>query len=150
MIEVTFPYLNARIKLLSNTSKVPERGSSLAAGYDLFSNEGATILPGQCKMIKTGISVTPPAGYFGAIFARSGMAAKRGLRPANCVGICDEDYTGEYIVALYNDSDIEQVVQVGDKIAQLVFLPYENITFEVVDNLEDTDRGAGGFGSTGQ
>ena len=77
------------------------------------------------------------------------MAAKRGLRPANCVGVCDEDYTGEYMVALYNDSDIEQVVQVGDKIAQLVFLPYEVVIFKVVDNLEDTDRGDGGFGSTG-
>ena len=139
------------IKILKENAKIPERGSEYAAGYDLFAciPEDVTILPGECKKIGTGISITPPDGYFGAIFARSGMATKRGLRPSNCVGVADQDYTGEYIVALYNDSNEVQYIQPGDKIAQLVFLPYINIMFEEVDDLIATDRGDGGFGSTG-
>lgn len=140
--------LEAQIKLLKDGSKIPERGSTLAAGYDLFSCVDMLIYPHTTEKIGTGVSITPPAGYFGAIFARSGMAAKRGLRPANCVGVCDEDYTGEYIVALYNDSNEVQHIYPGDKIAQLVFLPYIDINFKEVDELNPTERGDGGFGST--
>lgn len=141
----------AEIKKLRPDAIIPERGSFYAAGYDLsacISNK-VTVEPGTCVKIGTGLAITPPAGYFGAIFARSGMATKRGLRPSNCVGVCDEDYTGEYIVALYNDSDVEQVIYPGDRIAQLVFLPYLDVEFKEVNELEETDRADGGFGHTG-
>lgn len=90
-----------------------------------------------------------PEGYFGAVFARSGLATKRGLRPANCVGVIDSDYRGEIIVALKNDSGGLQVINEGERIAQIVIMPYLQVEFNKVDTLEDTDRGAGGFGSTG-
>lgn len=131
----------------------PSRGSDLAAGYDLYAcmdtNE-VIIWPGDTIKIGTGLAIQPPSGYFGAIFARSGLATKQGLRPANCVGICDEDYTGEYIVPIHNDSDHYYIVHNGDRIAQLVFLPYLNVKFEEADVLDKTSRGADGFGSTGQ
>ena len=90
-----------------------------------------------------------PNGYFGAIFARSGLATKQGLRPANCVGVCDEDYRGEYIVALHNDTNEDKIVQPNERIAQLVLLPYIQCDF-IEDELSETERGAGGFGSTGK
>ena len=90
-----------------------------------------------------------PEGYFGAIFARSGLASKRGLRPANCVGVCDSDYRGEYIVPLHNDGDTEKTVNDGERIAQLIVMPYLAVDFEETDELPDTERGAAGFGSTG-
>ena len=143
-----------KIKKLKDGAITPERGSEWAAGYDLYScleNEDDEVLicPKECVKIGTGLSITPPEGYFGAIFARSGLATKSGLRPANCVGVCDEDYTGEYIVPLYNDSDEPKWITNHMRIAQLVFLPYINVDFVEVDALKDTDRGAGGFGSTG-
>ena len=92
---------------------------------------------------------SPPEGYCGLIFARSGLATKQGLAPANKVGVCDEDYVGEYIVALHNDTDSEQYVHHGDRIAQLMFVPYEQANLVVVDTLDETERGSGGFGSTG-
>lgn len=130
---------------------IPQHGSSESAGYDLYAciNEPAVIAPGQTVMIKTGVSITPPAGYFGAIFARSGLATKKGLRPSNCVGVCDFDYTGEYIVALHNDSSETQTVNPNDRIAQLVFLPYISVEFHEVEELDETKRGTGGFGHTG-
>ena len=91
-----------------------------------------------------------PDGYFGAVFARSGLASKQGLRPANCVGVCDSDYRGEYIVALHNDSQIKQIINPGDRIAQLVIMPYLAVTFTECDELSETKRAAGGFGSTGK
>ena len=91
-----------------------------------------------------------PDGYFGAVFARSGLASKQGLRPANCVGVCDSDYRGEYIVALHNDSQIKQIINPGDRIAQLVVMPYLAVTFTECDELSETKRSAGGFGSTGR
>ena len=141
----------AKIKLLREGAQVPTRGSEKAAGWDIYSCTDGDVLikPGTMVKVPTGIAVTPPVGYFGAIFARSGLSTKQGLRPANCVGVCDEDYTGEYIVALYNDSDEIQYVQSGDKIAQLVFLPYIDVNFKIVDELNLTERGDGGFGSTG-
>lgn len=143
--------LTAKIKILRDGAKIPTRGSDKAAGYDLYSctEDDIQIAPGGMIKVGTGVSITPPEGYFGAIFARSGMATKQGLRPANCTGVCDEDYTGEYIVALYNDSDEVQHIPSGTRIAQLVFLPYIDINFEEVIDLNETDRGSNGFGSTG-
>lgn len=137
---------------LKEGAKAPSQGSQLAAGYDLYAclDQYVKILPHETVMVGTGLAIQPPEGYFGAIFARSGLATKQGLRPANCVGVCDEDYTGEYIVALHNDSDKAREVFHGDRIAQLVFLPYLNVEFEEVETLDKTERGAGGFGSTGK
>lgn len=147
--------MNANVKFakVKPNAKIPTRGSQYAAGYDLYAcmeHDTCILLPGETAKIGTGIAVQPPAGYFGAIFARSGLATKCGLRPANCVGCCDEDYTGEYIVALHNDSNDAQVVRHGDRIAQLVFLPYLDVEWVEVAALDDTDRGSGGFGSTGK
>ena len=131
---------------------IPSYGSSLAAGCDLYActSEVVCINPHTTVKIGTGLSIQPPTGYFGAIFARSGLATKQGLRPSNCVGVCDEDYTGEYIVALHNDTNEPQYINPRDRIAQLVFLPYLSVTFEEVDALDETERGSGGFGSTGK
>ena len=141
-----------RIQKLDPRARIPSRGSAQAAGYDLYACLLApelTIAPHTNCRVGTGLAIAVPEGYFGAIFARSGLAAKQGLRPANCVGVADSDYRGEYMVALYNDSDEPRTVHDGDRIAQLVVLPYLNIEFEEAEALEDTARGAGGFGSTG-
>ena len=142
--------VKAKIKRLTDTAIIPTRGSEKAAGYDLYADETIGIEPGTCVKVSTGLSITPPSGYFGAVFARSGLATKQGLRPANCVGVCDEDYTGVYMVALYNDGCGTHVVEKGDRIAQLVFLPYLDVEFEEVEELNKTKRGAGGFGSSGK
>ena len=144
--------MNIKIKKLNPNAHFPTKGSDKAAGYDLYAciEEAIEIQPQKMAKIGTGIAITPPEGYFGAIFARSGLSTKRGLRPANCVGACDEDYTGEYIVVLYNDSNIIQTVEPGERIAQLVFLPYISVNMIEVDELEETERGDGGFGSTGK
>ena len=143
--------MDVKIKKLNPNAHIPTKGSDKAAGYDLYAciEEAIEIQPQKMAKIGTGIAITPPEGYFGAIFARSGLSTKRGLRPANCVGACDEDYTGEYIVVLYNDSNTIQTVEPGERIAQLVFLPYINVNMIEVDKLEETERGDGGFGSTG-
>lgn len=143
--------LKAKLVKLNSLAKVPTQGSAKAAGFDLYAaiDKDVVIREGTLEKIPTGLAITPPDGYFGAIYARSGAATKQGLRPANCVGVCDEDYTGEYIVALYNDSSYAQVVRPGDRIAQLVFIPYAPVEFDEVDSLDKTDRASGGFGSTG-
>ena len=144
--------MKIQIKKLKENAIIPTRGSDRAAGYDLYAcleNE-ITIGAGETVKIGTGLSIGVPEGYFGAIFARSGLAAKEGLRPANCVGVADSDYRGEYIVALHNDSAISRVVTPGERIAQLVVMPYLSVEFEEVDSLDETERGAGGFGSTGK
>ena len=144
--------MKIQIKKLKENAIIPTRGSDRAAGYDLYAcleNE-VTIGAGETVKIGTGLSIAVPEGYFGAIFARSGLAAKEGLRPANCVGVADSDYRGEYIVALHNDSAISRVVTPGERIAQLVVMPYLSVEFEEVDSLDVTERGAGGFGSTGK
>lgn len=107
-------------------------------------------MPGETVFISTGISVEIPDGYFGAVFARSGLACKAGLRPANCVGVIDSDYRGEIKVALHNDSEFVRVVRRDERVAQLVILPYEQVEFEEVYALNETTRGGGGFGSTGE
>lgn len=144
--------MKIQITKLKETAKLPTRGSEKAAGYDLYAcleSESVEILPHSTVKIGTGLSIAIPDGYFGAVFARSGLAAKEGLRPANCVGVCDSDYRGEYIVALHNDSDTPKIVSNGSRIAQLVILPFLEAEFCPTDSLDKTSRGNGGFGSTG-
>ena len=141
--------MKIKIKKLDPKAVIPTRGSDAAAGVDLHAPKALVLHPNSNGVVSTGLAVEIPDGYFGAIFARSGMATRKGLRPANCVGVIDSDYRGEIKVVLHNDSDIIRPVQEGDRIAQLVILPYEPIEFDEVDELNDTDRGIGGFGSTG-
>ena len=139
------------IKLLDENAVLPTYGSIDAAGADLYANisENETILPGETKLIKTGIAMAIPKGLVGLVFARSGLASKRGLAPANKVGVIDADYRGEIMVALHNHSNIEQSIEPKERIAQIAFIPYVKGNFDVVDDLEETVRGTGGFGSTG-
>ena len=138
-----------KIKKLSSTAIIPLRGTDGAAGFDLYSNdETAQIEPGKTVPIHTGIAIELSPMTAGLILARSGLATKRGLRPANCVGLIDPDYRGELIVALHNDSDEVQVINNGDRIAQLMVCRFET-GIEIADELSDTERGGDGFGSTG-
>ena len=139
-----------KIKRLKENAVLPTKGSQYAAGYDLYSTETVTIRPHETVMIDTGLAMEIPMGYFGAIFARSGLATKQGLRPANCVGVIDSDYRGPIKVALHNDTDEGRYVNEGDRIAQLVFMSYYDAEFNEVNDLETTTRGAGGFGSSGK
>ena len=145
-------FMKIQIQKLRENATLPTRGSALAAGYDLYAclDSDVVIAPGATEKIGTGLAIAVPEGYFGAIFARSGLAAKEGLRPANCVGVADSDYRGEYIVALHNDSDVSRTVTPGERIAQLVVMPFLSVEFEEADALDATARGAGGFGSTGK
>lgn len=140
-----------RFKKLSENAVVPSYGTAYSAGADLYSamQENVIIAPETTKFIKTGIAIEIPEGLVGLIYARSGMACKKGLAPANKVGVIDSDYRGEIIVALYNHSDSSVTVASGDRIAQLVLTPYIKADFEEADELDDTVRGDGGFGSTG-
>ena len=144
--------MKINIKKLTETAILPERGSAYAAGYDLFADvkETLEIQPHKTAMIPTGLAMEIPEGYFGGIFARSGLASKESLRPANCVGVVDADYRGEVKVALHNDSDELRTITPGQKVAQLVVVPFLSVEFDEVDSLSDTVRGAGGFGSTGK
>lgn len=143
--------MEIKIKRLSPTATLPFRGSEEAAGYDLFADvtEPTEIAPHETKMISTGVAVAIPKGYFGGVFARSGLSAKEGLRPANCTGVVDSDYRGPVKVALHNDGEIVRTITPQEKIAQLVVMPYLEVTFAEVEELDDTARGQGGFGSTG-
>ncbi len=144
--------MKVEIKKVSKSATLPQRGSEQAAGYDLFADipEAVTIMPHETKMIGTGLAAAIPQGYFGGVYARSGLSAKEGLRPANCTGVVDSDYRGEIKVALHNDSEQAREVQPQQKIAQLVIMPFLSVTFQEVDSLEETQRGEGGFGSTGK
>ena len=144
--------MDVRFKKLNDLAKIPTRGSKFSAGYDLYAatDKDIQIPPHSTVMIGTGLAMELPVGWFGAIFARSGIATKRGLRPANCVGVADADYKGEYIVALHNDTTETKTIQAGERIAQLILLPYQDIDFIEVDELARTDRGDGGFGHTGE
>ncbi len=141
-----------KVKRVSEAALMPVRGSSHAAGYDLCAaiREELTVLPHTTVKVDTGLQMELPDGYFAGIFARSGIASREGLRPANCVGVCDSDYRGNYIVAIHNDSDVPRVIVPGEKIAQMIVLPYLALEFEETDDLTETERGAGGFGSTGK
>ena len=142
---------NLKIKRLNDLAKLPTRGSEAAAGLDLYAatDYDIWIEPHQTVKVGTGLAIEFPAGMFGAIFARSGLATKQGLRPANCVGVIDSDYRGEVIVALHNDLDNAQMVPAGTRIAQLVMVPFIYLDVQEVEELSDTERGDGGFGSTG-
>ena len=166
--------MKIKAKRLTNTAILPTYGSKCACAVDLYAdlsdhcitlnpdvevrnisgNENGPIqrvgiAPHSTIKIPTGWAFQPPEGYAGFIYARSGLATKNGLRPANCLGVCDCDYVGEYIVAVHNDTDEYQFIHAGDRIAQLEFRPYEQAEFELVDELDKTERGLAGFGSTG-
>ena len=141
-----------KVKKLTETAVLPKYSTLSAAGADLCANtqEEIVIKPGQTVFVKTGISLEIPEGYVGLIYARSSSACKRGLAPANKVGVIDSDYRGEVMVALLNHSDTEQTIQPNERIAQLVITPYLAVDFTESDELSDTTRGEGGFGSTGK
>lgn len=146
--------MKVNIKKIDSAAIIPTRGSEEAAGYDLYSyipdNIPVTILPGETKKIQTGVAMEIPKGYAGLIYARSGLACKQGLAPANKVGVVDSDYRGEIIVALHNHSSELRIVENGERIAQLVIAPFLSVEFSEVDELDNTSRGSGGFGSTGR
>ena len=141
-----------RVKKLYEDSRIPWKGSDFAAGFDLFAHvdEPLTIHPHETVTISTGLAMEIPEGYFGGIYARSGLASKSGLRPANCTGIVDADYRGEVFVALHNDSDEYRTIASGDRIAQLIIHKFFETSMEVASELSETVRDTGGFGSTGK
>ena len=144
--------LKLRVRLLSPDATVPTLGTAGSAGFDLYATEDVEIENQRSEMIHTGVSVEIPQGYVGLLFARSGIATKKHLRPSNCVGVIDSDYRGEVMVNLYNDSyhtiHSTQTVTKGERVAQLVILPYIAPELVLSEELSDTDRGEGGFGST--
>ena len=143
---------NVNIKKLNPNATIPTYGSEYAAGADLYAciEDALTIAPGETVLVKTGLAMELPIGYSGLIYARSGLASKRGLAPANKVGVIDSDYRGEVMVALHNHSSIDQTIEPNERIAQLVITPYIKGIFSETDDLSDTVRGEGGFGSTGK
>ena len=143
--------MDFKIKKLNENAILPTYGSPFAAGADLYACEGKeiTIEAGKTVLVHTGIALEIPEGYAGFIYARSGIATKRGLAPANKVGVVDSDYRGEIMVALHNHSDEVQTIADGERIAQMVIAPYLAVNFILADELDDTVRGTGGFGSTG-
>lgn len=143
--------MKVAVKKLSENATVPTYGSEFAAGADLYSAAGGPVeIPAhETRVIPTGIAMELPEGYAGLIYARSGLATKRGLAPANKVGVVDCDYRGEVKVALHNHSNVTQTVDAGERIAQFIITPYITAQFIVCDELSDTARGEGGFGSTG-
>lgn len=144
--------MELKIKKLSPNAILPTYGSAGAAGADLYAlpeGDPITINPGETVFIHTGLSMAIPEGYVGLNFARSGLASKRGLAPANKVGVIDSDYRGELMVALHNHGDVPQIVEPGDRVAQFLVMPVIQAAFVEAESLDDTERGAGGFGSTG-
>lgn len=172
--------LNLKIKLLTNTAKLPQKSHSTDACFDIYADipneeycvenpvtmnnlsdiffntnnliekgKGVAIQPHQTVLIPTGFATEIPHGFWGAIFARSGLASKQGLRPAQGVPVIDEPYRGQWMIPLHNDSEEIQIIHHGDRICQFMLLPYFDTTLTQVDNLSSTDRGEGGFGSTG-
>ncbi len=142
---------NVNIKKLNPKATIPTYGSEYAAGCDLYAclEESVTIEPHATVLIKTGLALEVPVGYAGLIYARSGLASKRNLAPANKVGVVDADYRGEVMVALHNHGTMAQTIEHGERIAQMVIAPFLTANFIEVDELSDTVRGEGGFGSTG-
>ena len=140
--------MELNIKKLNEKAVLPTYGTVYSAGADLYAclDQDEVILPGEVKLIKTGLAMEIPEGYAGFIYARSGLALKRGLAPANKVGVIDADYRGEIMVALYNHSQVAQTITDKERIAQIVFAPFLKVSFNEVDTLNDTVRGSGGFG----
>ena len=141
-----------RVKILKEGAKLPTYGSAQAAGADLYAclEKAVSIAPGETVFVPTGIALEVPLGCAGLIYARSGMACKRGLAPANKVGVVDSDYRGEIIVALHNHGNVPQTVEHGERVAQFVITPVLTPAYEMVKELSDTERNQGGFGSTGK
>ena len=141
-----------RIKKLRENAQMPTYGSEYAAGADMYAaiDEAVTIEPNETKFIPTGLAFEIPEGYAGFIYARSGLACKKGLAPANKVGVVDADYRGEVMVALHNHGKEAQTVEAGERIAQMIIAPFVAVNYIFSDELDDTVRGAGGFGSTGR
>ena len=144
--------MQVKIKKLDERAKLPTYGTEYSAGADLYSMEGDTVTlkPHETVIVHLGFAIEIPEGYAGLVFARSGLASKRGIAPANKVGVVDSDYRGECMVALHNHTDSEVTVEGGERIAQLVIVPFLKAEYELAEELSDTQRGAGGFGSTGK
>lgn len=143
--------MEVKIKKLTPNAVIPTYGSDFSAGADLYSAQDSfTIAPGETHLVHTGLALEIPVGYGGFIYARSGLATKKGLAPANKVGVIDADYRGEVMVSLFNHSDKIQCVEQGERIAQLVIAPFLKAEFSEADELSQTLRGEGGFGSTGK
>lgn len=143
---------NIKVKKLDERAVLPHYGSEYAAGADLYAVLDAplTFAAGETKLVHTGIAIEIPEGFVGLVYARSGLATKRSLAPANKVGVIDADYRGEIMVALHNHSAVEQTIDCGERIAQLVIAPFLKVDYIEAEELSDTTRGAGGFGSTGK
>ena len=141
-----------RIKKLRDNAQMPTYGSEFAAGADMYAaiDEVVTIEPNETKLIPTGLAFEIPEGYAGFVYARSGLASKKGLAPANKVGVIDADYRGEVMVALHNHGTEAQTVEAGERIAQMIIAPFVAVNYVFSDELDDTVRGEGGFGSTGR
>lgn len=156
--------INVKIKRLSETAQLPTKAHDSDAAFDLYADiqdtfkpfgstedvKGIKIMPGQTVKVSSGVAMEIPEWYWGAVYARSGLATKQGLRPANCVGVIDSHYRGAIIVAIHNDSNEVQIVRHGDRIAQFMLAPVIETSFEEVNELSDSDRGEGGFGSSGK
>lgn len=156
--------INVKIKRLSETAQLPTKNFDSDAAFDLYADikdtfkpfgtaeneKGVKVMPGQTVKIGTGVAMEIPEWYWGAIYARSGLATKQGLRPANAVGVVDSHYRGEIVVAIHNDSSEVQIIHHGDRIAQFMLAPVIETKFEEVSELSDSDRGEGGFGSSGK
>lgn len=144
--------MTIKVKKVTETAIIPQRATSGSAGYDLSADIDKEILipPHTTVKIPTGLAFEVPHGYFGAIYARSGISTKQGLRPANAVGLCDSDYRGGYIVPLHNDSEETRIISPNQRIAQVVFQPYLECELEETETLSSTQRDDGGFGSTGK
>lgn len=143
--------MTVKIVKLQQNAKIPTYGSTDAAGADLYAciDAPVSILPGQTVLIPTGLSMEIEQGFAGFIYARSGLATKRGLAPANKVGVIDCDYRGQVMVSLHNHTERPQCVEPGERVAQIVFAPVYQANFLEAESLSDTERGTGGFGSTG-
>lgn len=141
-----------KVKKLKESAKLPVYGTEFSAGADLCAciDGPVTLAPGETKLISIGICMEIPVGYAGLVFARSGLASKRGLAPANKVGVIDCDYRGEFFVPLHNHGTVPQTVEPGERIAQMILTPYLTASFVEAESLSDTQRGEGGFGSTGR
>lgn len=144
--------MEVKIKKLRESALLPTRGSAYSAGYDLYAclDSAVSIAPGETVKIPTGLAMELPEGYAGLIYARSGLATKKGLAPANKVGVCDSDYRGEYIVPLHNHGKDTAIVNPQERIAQLIITPFVTAEFLEIDSLSETERNTGGFGSTGK
>ena len=158
--------INVKIKRLSETAQLPTKAHDSDAAFDLYadiqetyipfgktfeeSEKGIKVMPGQTVKVSSGVAMEIPEWYWGAVYARSGLATKQGLRPANCVGVIDSHYRGPIIVAIHNDSNNVQIIHHGDRIAQFMLAPVIETKFEEVSALSDSDRGEGGFGSSGK